>query len=325
MFRAFSLSAAVAALLVAVLGSWVRINGAGMTCPDWPLCHGQLVPALAGGVVLEWSHRLVAFVDGFLVLGALWTGWRARRTIAGVTPVLAFIGAVFVLQVALGGLTVALANSPWSVVVHWGTAMLLLAGLTALAILAVVQPRSVRIRHSIAGGVLTACAALAFATMLAGSYVSSSGAGLACATLPACDGGSWTGSFPAQVAQMAHRLLAAAFFALATVAAYGAALGATARVRVAVLFAYALVVLQIMLGFANVAWLLPTLLREAHAANAVATFLAFTAALVFAALDGAVPATNAVFDKLRLACERTTTSSASRASSTCCSSRRSPR
>jgi len=300
MFRAFSLSAAVAALLVAVLGSWVRINGAGMTCPDWPLCHGQLIPPLAGGVVLEWSHRLVAFADGFLVLGALWTGWRARTTIAGVTPVLAFIGTVFAAQVALGGLTVALANSPWSVVVHWGTAMLLLAGLTALAILAVVEPRSLALRPSVAGRVLTACAVLAFATMLAGSYVSSSGAGLACATLPACDGGSWTGASSAQVAQMIHRLLGGAFFAFATIAAYGAALGATPRVRVAVLFAYAFVVLQIMLGFANVAWLLPTLLREAHAANAVATFLTFIAALVFAAIDGAVPVANGVIDRLRL-------------------------
>ncbi|HEY6234572.1 MAG TPA: COX15/CtaA family protein [Candidatus Elarobacter sp.] len=299
MFRAFSIAAAVAALLVAVLGSWVRINGAGMTCPDWPLCHGQLIPALAGGVVLEWSHRLVAFLDGFLVLGALWTGWRARTAVAGVTPVLAFIAAVFVVQVALGGLTVALSNSPWSVVVHWGTAMLFLGGLTALAILAMVQPRSLRIRHSLTAGVLTACAALAFATMLAGSYVSSSGAGLACTTLPACDG-SWTGALPGQIAQMTHRLLGGAFFAVATFAAYAAALGTTGRVRIAVMFAYALVVLQIMLGIANVAWALPTLLREAHAANAVATFLAFTAALVFAAIDGTATAGASVFDKLRL-------------------------
>src|SRR3978361_673950 len=103
MFRAFSLSAAVAALLVAVLGSWVRINGAGMSCPDWPLCHGALVPSLAGGVVFWWAHRLVALIEGFVVLAALWTGWRARTSIAGVRPVLGFIGAVFVVQVALGG------------------------------------------------------------------------------------------------------------------------------------------------------------------------------------------------------------------------------
>ena len=292
MFRAFSLAAAVSAFLLAVLGSWVRINGAGMTCPDWPLCHHALVPALVGGVALEWSHRLLALVTGVLVLPALWAGWRERRAIGGVPAVLAYIVGVFAVQVALGGLTVALANTPWSVVVHWGTAMLLLAGLTALAMLAILAPRRVVIGHSILGGVLTVCALLAFLTMLAGSYVSSSGAGLACSTLPACDGGSLTGTVQAQFAQMAHRWLAGGFFVVATVAAYAAALGTTPRVRAAALFGYALVVLQVMLGVANVAWHLPTVLREAHAANACATFVAFIASLVFAATDGtvAVPA-----------------------------------
>jgi heme A synthase len=289
MFRAFSLAAALGAFLLAVLGSWVRINGAGMTCPDWPLCHGQLLPSLAGGVIFEWSHRLVAFVEGFVVLGALWSAWRERARIAGVKAAMAFIAVVFFAQVLFGGLTVFVSNSPWSVVLHWGTAMLFLAGLTALAVLAIVQPRRIAIRHSLYGGVLTVAAALAFGTMCAGAFVSSSGAGLACMSLPACDGGSWLGSAPDQLAQMVHRLFAGAFFLLATLAAYVAALGTTARVRVAVLFGYALVVLQVMLGFANVAWFLPMLLREAHAANAGATFLAFVAALVFAAIDGTVP------------------------------------
>ncbi|MBD5656989.1 MAG: COX15/CtaA family protein, partial [Candidatus Eremiobacteraeota bacterium] len=60
LFRGFAVASALLAFAIAVLGSWVRINNAGLTCPDWPLCHGQLVPALNGGVVLEWSHRLVA-------------------------------------------------------------------------------------------------------------------------------------------------------------------------------------------------------------------------------------------------------------------------
>ncbi len=289
MFRAFSIAAAAAAFLVVVLGSWVRINGAGMTCPDWPLCHGALIPSLTGGVVLEWSHRLLALVTGVLVLPALWTGWQARKLIGGVSVTLAYIVAIYVLQVALGGLTVALSNTPWSVVVHWGTAMLLLAGLIPLALLAIVAPRRVAVRHSLLGGVLTACAALAFFTMLAGSFVSSSGAGLACTTLPGCDGGSWTGVGPAQLAQMTHRWIAAGCFAFATLAAYMATFGTTARVRSATLLAFALIVLQVMLGFANVAWQLPTALREAHAANACAVFVAFVAALVFAAIDGTAP------------------------------------
>ena len=288
MFRVLSLGAAVGAFLLAVLGSWVRINGAGMTCPDWPLCHGQLIPSLAHGVVFEWSHRLVAFVEGFVVLAALWAAWRRRKAIAGVTAAIATIAVVFALQVALGGVTVFFSNSPWSVVLHWGTAMLFLGSLTALALLAVVAPRRVTLRWSPVSALIGGAVLLAFATMCAGAYVSSSGAGLACSTLPSCDGGSWTGAGAAQNAQMAHRLLAGAFFLVATIAAYAAALGTTTRVRIATLFGYALVVLQVMLGFANVAWQLPMVLREAHAANACLTFLAFVGALMFATIDGTV-------------------------------------
>ena len=83
-------------------------------------------------------------------------------------------------------------------------------------------------------------------------------------------------------------MLAGVFFLVATVAAYWAALGTTPRVRNAALCAYALIVLQVMLGMANVVWQLPLGLREAHAANAAATFIAFICAIVFAAIDGTV-------------------------------------
>jgi len=289
MFRAFSLAAAIAAFALAVLGSWIRINGAGMTCPDWPLCHGAVVPVLDGGVLLEWSHRMVALLEGVLVLGAIVTGWRARREIAGVTPILWALGGIFIVQVALGAGTVAVANSPWSVVAHWGMGMLLLAVLTALAIVAVIGPRpSAKPAQNGLFPLLALTAAGAFVAMCAGAYVSSSGAGLACSSLPGCEPGSWNGTTPAEGAQMAHRVLAGIFFLIATVVAYWASLGTTARVRIAALCAYALIVLQVMLGMANVVWQLPLGLREAHAANAAATFIAFVCAIVFAALDGTV-------------------------------------
>jgi heme A synthase len=290
MFRAFSLASAIAAFALAVLGSWVRINGAGLTCPDWPLCHGHLIPTFDGGVLLEWSHRLVAVIEGFLVLGAIVTGWRLRARIAYITPVIAFIAVVFAFQVFLGAATVALSNNPPSVAWHWAIAMLFLAGLTALAILAFVQPPvggAPRLQTGLYA-TLAAATAAAFVATCAGAFVSASGAGLACPAFPAC-GTSALGTSPDQALQMFHRLVAGLFFAIATVAAYWAALATTGRVRVATLIGYALVVLQIVLGIANVAWALPVSLREAHAANAGAAFLAFVTAFVLATLDGTVP------------------------------------
>ena len=36
--------AAVATVLAAIMGSYVRGMGAGLACPDWPLCHGRFIP-----------------------------------------------------------------------------------------------------------------------------------------------------------------------------------------------------------------------------------------------------------------------------------------
>jgi len=141
-FRIAAGAAAALAFALAVLGSWVRINGAGMACPDWPLCRGKLVPELIGGVVLEWTHRAVALTVGFVIIAAFIAGWRVRREIAGVAATLVALVAIFVLQVAVGGITIHEANSPRSVVLHWAVAMALLATLTVLALLAFLAPRA---------------------------------------------------------------------------------------------------------------------------------------------------------------------------------------
>jgi heme A synthase len=288
LFRGFAVSSAILAFALAILGSWVRINDAGLTCPDWPLCRGELVPALHGGVVLEWSHRLVAFLESFVVLGAIVTGFRERRRIAGVMPTLIALGIIFAIQVSLGGATVLLANSPVSVMLHWGMAMALLAVLTTLASLAVIGPRP-ESRPSTSEAMQSAAPALglatvfAFVTMCVGAYVSSSYAGLACATVPACDG-TLLGHGPAQLVQMAHRIAATGFLIVAVFAAFAGWNDGSRRVRAFSALGLTLVCFQIGLGIANVVWQLPVALREAHAANAVATFLAFVLATVCASV-----------------------------------------
>jgi heme A synthase len=290
LFRGLAVASALLAFVIAVLGSWVRINGAGLTCPDWPLCHGALVPSLEGGVILEWSHRLIAFVESFVILGAIVTGLRERSRIAGVTPTLAALGVVFACQVTLGGATVLLANSPVSVMLHWAMGMALLAILTALAVLATLAPKPARmrtLRATIGEGAapaLATAAAFAFLTMCVGAYVSSSYAGLACATVPACDG-TLFGHGSAQLAQMLHRLGAFSFAIVAAIATFVAARNASRRVFACALSGMGLIAVQIGLGLANVVWQLPIGLREAHAANAGATFIVFVVAAVLAALD----------------------------------------
>lgn len=287
-----SLAAVIVAYGEVMLGSWTRINGAGMTCPDYPLCNGQVIPSMGGGTVWEWTHRLTAAILSLLVISVLFTAWRRRRAAGFVAPVGIVVAALFAFQVFLGAATVHLSNSPTSVVWHWGTAMAFVASLTAMAIFAFEasreknHPSEARAR-SLMTGVLAGTACVAFVTMCVGAYVSSSGAGLACIDIPGCAGNAVVYT-PGQQVQMLHRFIAAACLLCAVVSfALVWALGAASRVRVAASIALGLVFVQILLGLLNVALRLPIDLREAHAANAALVFLAFVCATIFAATSEA--------------------------------------
>jgi heme A synthase len=285
-----ALAADAVALLTVVLGSWTRINGAGLTCPDWPLCHGRLFPTLGDGTLWEWLHRLLASTVAPLILWLVVVAWRERGRSPFVTPALSVIVVLFAVQLGLGAETVRLANTPLSVVLHWATAMALIAALAAMAAFAAAQPmpddaRAAARAPSVLAVVLAVTALAAFVTMCIGAYVSSSGAGLACLTIPGCAGNVVVYT-PGQYVQMLHRIAAAITLLCATGSlALSWALPVSKRVRVPVAVGVGLVAVQILLGLLNVALRLPTDLREAHAINAAFLFLAFFVAGVFALLD----------------------------------------
>jgi heme A synthase len=285
-----SLAAVAVAYGEVMLGSWTRINGAGMTCPDYPLCHGEFIPSMGGGTVWEWTHRLTAAILSLLVVAVLVTAWRKRRDAAFIAPTGLVIAGLFAFQVFLGAATVHLANSPISVVWHWGTAMAFVAALTCMAIFARISGGGQVSRRQIAlTGILGGTAAIAFITMCVGAYVSSSGAGLACIDIPGCAGNVVVYT-PGQEVQMLHRFIAAACLLSAVISfALVWAMRASSSVRIAASVGLSLVFVQVLLGLLNVALRLPIDLREAHAANAALVFLSFVAATAFAALD-ALPA-----------------------------------
>ena len=269
-----------------LLGSWTRINGAGMTCPQWPACP------LNGTSLWEWTHRLFAMLLLPLVIGVVVAAWK-RRKAPGIAPVAVAIVALFLVQVLLGAATVHLSNSPMSVVLHWGTGMAFIAALTAMTILASVAPgagaRNPGRGTDAIPTALFATALLAFATMCVGAYVSSSGAGLACISIPGCAGNVVVYT-PGQFVQMLHRFVA---FATTVVAAGTCALvwlrAASPRVRATASLGLGLFFVQVLLGLLNVVLRLPMDLREAHAANAALVFLAFVVGAIFAALDAREP------------------------------------
>jgi protoheme IX farnesyltransferase len=125
-FQKLAAATVVTAILLVTIGVIVRATGSGLGCPDWPLCHGQLIPPLDDYKAwIEWVHRTVAVIIGFEVIGlaalaVISRDVRERRTLlaAAVASVL-LVG----FQAWLGRETVRLGNSGESVTAHLAAAM----------------------------------------------------------------------------------------------------------------------------------------------------------------------------------------------------------
>jgi len=198
---------AVATFFLVSLGSFVRATGAGLSCPDWPLCFGRVVPhTFDNGVFQEWAHRGLALI---VSLGTVYFAFSvypqrsSQRKLWRLSIVL--LGLLFV-QVILGGLTVLMRLNPFIVTSHllFGTLFFQLCALTAL------DPKSEGIvaLSKIKKGV-AAFALLIFVQIIIGGFVGSSGASLVCPDIPLCYDGAFLPkeSNGAQHLHMMHRSL----------------------------------------------------------------------------------------------------------------------
>jgi cytochrome c oxidase assembly protein subunit 15 len=117
MMRWLALGSAILTWPLITFGAFVRLKGAGLACPDWPLCYGQLIPPPGYEIALEVGHRFVAAFLGILIVAMVILAYRSERyrqyrTLSVLSLVLVSVQGIF------GGLTVTMSLEPVIVTTH---------------------------------------------------------------------------------------------------------------------------------------------------------------------------------------------------------------
>jgi cytochrome c oxidase assembly protein subunit 15 len=268
-----------------VLGSVVRTTGSGLACPDWPLCHGRLIPPLQFNVMVEWLHRLVALLVSLLVAATvIWTlvhgATRARLgALAGTAVVL------LMAQVLLGALTVWKLLDPGVVGGHLAVALLLFSTLVTFTLVADRESAPVTTLAARPAGLLALLAGatvLTYAQCVLGGIVSTHHAGLACPDWPTCNGELFPPLDGLTGLHMLHRYGAYTLTAVMLVVATRLRTVPDPALRSSGPMLLSLTLGQVVLGVSNVFLGTPWWLSAAHLGLA-STILALILAVTFRA------------------------------------------
>ena len=293
----------VLTFLVILLGAYTRLADAGLGCPDWPGCYGQLsVPSdhteLAsaqrlfpgmeieqGKAWLEMIHRYFAGSLGVLVLAISVVAFitKSERSLSSLIVI------VVVFQALLGMWTVTLKLMPLVVMGH------LLGGFTLFSLLALMYWRlttraSIHTADMPTTG-LKLTAVFAFVAVIVqialGGWTSSNYAALMCTELPICEG-QWRDYLDFQTAfqwvqapqpsyefgtldygarmtiHIVHRFGAMVVSVLVLALIWQLLKQNQYRYRQQAVRLGFLLVVQVLLGISNVAFSLPLVIAVAH-------------------------------------------------------------
>ncbi len=210
MFRKIAIFSVLLALVVVVLGAYVRLSHAGLGCPDWPGCYGHLVgvpeslseidnaneayPQRSVESDKAWKeviHRYFAAILGILILLLAVLGIKNRSNPKQPVWLPIFLVGLVIFQALLGMWTVTLLLKPAIVMLH------LLGGLTIVALLwlLVLQSSKQAVTANSDNKKLTPILYLGLVLLIGqislGGWTSTNYAALACPDFPTCQGEWW--------------------------------------------------------------------------------------------------------------------------------------
>jgi heme A synthase len=172
-YRRLALFTAIATFALIIVGGVVRVSDSGLGCgpagsgfSGWPFCNGDLAPGVDLNSIVEYTHRVLAVVVGFMILALFVQAFRRYRFLLPATGALLLLLAV---QGGLGGVTVEENLDEAYVAAHLCLAMLLLGLLLYIV-------RATRRVEPVDGGprlraLATAASVAVLCTIVAGGYM----------------------------------------------------------------------------------------------------------------------------------------------------------
>ena len=209
-YKVVALLSLVVSFIQIALGGFVRASESGLGCPDWPLCHGKIIPPFEFHTLIEYSHRLNGSLLGILVAVLLIICiMRYRRD----KQLMLANYAAFTLVVSagiLGGITVITELAWWIRLIHLGIAQFLAACLMYITYKFAFDNLSND--YSYLNPIRAwkwkkiLCVSLVFLLIVSGSYMVGIGASSSCSSWPLCKGLSIPDGMSYQV-HMGHRYI----------------------------------------------------------------------------------------------------------------------
>ena len=209
-YKVVALLSLVVSFIQIALGGFVRASESGLGCPDWPLCHGKIIPPFEFHTLIEYSHRLNGSLLGILVAVLLILCiMRYRRD----KQLMLANYAAFTLVVSagiLGGITVITELAWWIRLIHLGIAQFLAACLMYITYKFAFDNLSND--YSYLNPIRAwkwkkiLCVSLVFLLIVRGSYMVGIGASSSCSSWPLCKGLSIPDGMSYQV-HMGHRYI----------------------------------------------------------------------------------------------------------------------
>jgi len=198
----------VLAFVVVELGAYVRLSNAGLSCPDWPGCYGQIIvpanqeavlqanevypdqPLEKGKAWKEMIHRYAAGILGLLALTLAVMAWVNRSTPGQQVWIPIIILLLVIFQALLGMWTVTLLLKPIIVMGHLLGGMTILCLLFWLILRQLGHAEGATIKNKLRAWIIVGLAIVILQVSL-GGWTSSNYAALACPDFPTCQGRWW--------------------------------------------------------------------------------------------------------------------------------------